>query len=295
MSVALSNQTLILFALYAGVVISFIVSHSRLNLLQALLSVVLLVALGWTLNAINTGSLLFIGLLFTNAALLSNKSQLPSHLQTILGISFLALCLLFALHKIPGFHNSLIFHSARFGHSGLPFLLYANFDKALAALAILICFKDQLKWAISHTDTWQILISLGLFFGVAWYLGAKPDFKFGELTLAFIFFNLFVTCLAEEAFFRLMIQHKLAQYFSPRFSAKLAPLFTVILTALLFMLVHFHTGGDAIKRLGLIFLAGLLYALVYQRSKSLGSAIGLHFSVNLIHFTFFTYPATFSN
>ena len=37
-------------------------------------------------------------------------------------------------------------------------------------------------------------------------------------------------------------------------------------------------------------VAGLLYGLVYNRFRSLEASIILHFSVNLVHFLFFTYP-----
>ena len=135
-----------------------------------------------------------------------------------------------------------------------------------------------------------MLLGLMAFFGICWLIGAKPDLKFGELTFAFFFFNLFVTCVAEEAFFRLVIQEKLAKYLPTRYPSHLA----VFFTALIFMLAHFHTGVDAEKRLALIFLAGFLYGAIYLRSKSLGSAIVSHFAINIIHFSFFTYPATFS-
>ncbi|WP_369820109.1 type II CAAX prenyl endopeptidase Rce1 family protein [Oleiphilus sp. HI0043] len=44
-----------------------------------------------------------------------------------------------------------------------------------------------------------------------------------------------------------------------------------------------------------MFAAGLLYAWSYQRSNSLLLAILLHFSINLIHFSFFVYPASFTH
>ena len=65
---------------------------------------------------------------------------------------------------------------------------------------------------------------------------------------------------------------------------QLSTLATLGLSALIFTAAHFHTGPGAPLRLLLIFLAGILYALVYQLTRSVSLAIVTHFIVNLLQF-----------
>ena len=116
-------------------------------------------------------------------------------------------------------------------------------------------------------------------FGIGLALGIQVDIKFGELTLAFIFFNLMVTCIAEEGFFRLIIQEYLWEKLPTKYAGGIATL----LSATIFTLAHFHVGEGAAERMFLIFLAGLLYAGVYWRSRQYISAVLTHFMLNLIH------------
>lgn len=289
MDIVISTSTGLAFLLYACLVFCLIFSKQDIRNPLATLLLFCLVIVSWFFELINPISLPFISLLYLCAFC---SFKLAATYQQTSRITLFCLTLLsfvFATHHIPGFNNAGLFSSDTFGLSQLPFQLNANLDKALAAIAILLACQDKLKWRISLNDGKFIVVSLVIFFAIATLLGAKTDFKFGELTLAFIFFNLFVTCLAEEAFFRFLIQDKLAKWLPGKFSEILA----VLITAGILMLAHFHTGEGADKRLALIFLAGVLYGAVYLRSKSLGSAILMHFSINIIHFSFFTYPATF--
>lgn len=122
-------------------------------------------------------------------------------------------------------------------------------------------------------------------------LGVQPDPKWGAYVLCFAFFNLFVTCVKEELFFRCILQEGI-QHLCCRFIGhrQLSTLATLGLSALIFTAAHFHTGPGAPLRLLLIFLAGILYALVYQLTRSVSLAIVTHFIVNLLHFSLFTYP-----
>jgi membrane protease YdiL (CAAX protease family) len=290
MEFVISTDTALVFVLYACFILQFIFFSKQQKPTIALLITFGLVLLSWALELISQTSIPFISLLYLSAYCAIDREQIKLIFSRIAFIILAVLSLLFAVHKIPGFHNELIFSNASFGDSELPFQLYANLDKALAAIAILIAFNKYINWKVSRSELKLISLSILVFFSFGWLLGAGLDLKFGELTFVFFFFNLFVTCLAEEAFFRLLIQDKLAKYLPSMYSAYLA----VFFTALIFMLAHFHTGVGAEKRLILIFLAGLLYGAIYLRSKSLGSAIVMHFAINIIHFSFFTYPATFS-
>ncbi|KZY48406.1 CPBP family intramembrane glutamic endopeptidase [Oleiphilus sp. HI0117] len=206
--------------------------------------------------------------------------------------------LMLALHLVPGFTKTTVFGPALLGNSSIPYTLSAHLDKALGAVFILFCFRywvsnrspSNLKNETNIKPELFAKVGFAMFgiFLIGYILGVNTDFKFGQLTFAFIFINLFVTCIAEEAFFRLIIQRFIFLKSSTASAA-------IIGSSLLFTLAHFHTGPGAIERLSLIFAAGLLYAWSYQRSNSLLLAILLHFSINLIHFSFFVYPASFTH
>jgi len=101
-------------------------------------------------------------------------------------------------------------------------------------------------------------------------------------TPTFLLVNLFFTCIAEEAFFRGGIQQGIIQLY-PKL-----PWLAVGVSALLFGLSHL--GGGA-KYAMLATIAGLGYACLYQRSRSIVSVILMHFVFNALHFVFFVYPA----
>jgi uncharacterized protein len=83
--------------------------------------------------------------------------------------------------------------------------------------------------------------------------------------------------VAEEAFFRGLLQHRLP---GPR------PL-AVAASALLFGLVHLPAG---VAYAALATVLGFGCALVYERTRRIETAIAVHFAVNAVHFTGFTYP-----
>ena len=287
MDVSISQGTVLSFSIYAILILSFITTKpsQKMKVSLSLLSLFLLSAASFKL--IELYALPFIIVLFA-AALVHIGSQGAAKKLGLLILSGLAL--VFSLHIIPGFNNELLFSSKYFGESGLPYKLYANLDKALAGFAILIAIGQNLTWRVSLKDTYLILCTTFTFFAICLLLGAKLDPKLGELTLAFIFFNLLVTCIAEEAFFRLVIQNEI-HHLSKGF---MKGWFAAFITAIIFMLAHFHTGVGAEKRLLLIFIAGLFYGGIYLKSKSFGSVVIAHFTINIIYFSFFAFPATFN-
>jgi membrane protease YdiL (CAAX protease family) len=100
--------------------------------------------------------------------------------------------------------------------------------------------------------------------------------------------NLFFTCLSEEAFFRGFIQRELESALQGRaYAAGVA----IAVSAVLFGLAHI-AGGVTYAALGIV--AGLGYALVYHRTKSIEMAMLAHFAVNATHFLLFTYPSLIS-
>ncbi len=224
----------------------------------------------------------------------------------VMSVSIVSLSL--AVHLIPGFHNPTLFGPLLLPGSSLEFTLNANIDKAFAAIMLLTLFAYKLKtlnrdWP-NKRELDLIVTGIGMVVLIALMMGLQPAFKPVEYVWQFLIFNLIVTCVAEEAFFRLCIQDGLnrmlfksnqtapssmRRYLPSRHSA------IVLTTALVFMLAHFHTGEGATERLLLIFFAGLLYASIYQIRRNLIAAILVHSLMNATHFIFFSYPASFSN
>lgn len=276
------------FALYAVIIVILLKPRRTLPLpLTAMLCITLL-AVSWLSNLQDIIATL---ILLTCTTLISQVQSKVNAIKYLAWVALFLTPLLLALHAVPGFTKTTIYGPSTLSDSSIPYTLNANIDKAFGALLILFCFRYSLNYKFEVSTKGIILAKaaagITTLFCLGYLLGIRFDPKFGQLTLAFIFFNLFITCVAEESFFRLLIQ----RYFFLKTSNAL---FAILGSSFLFTLAHFHTGPGAIERLSLIFLAGLLYAWTFQKTNSLLVAILCHFMVNFIHFSLFVYPATFA-
>lgn len=130
------------------------------------------------------------------------------------------------------------------------------------------------------------LVTVVLIIGGAVYLGyIRYDPKWHALAPAWMFGNLVLTCIAEEALFRGFLQHRLAHALRAQ---RYGNVLSVVCIALLFGAAH-AAGGFTFAALAA--LAGLGYGAIYARTQSLSAAILAHFIVNLTHFIGYTYPA----
>ena len=101
----------------------------------------------------------------------------------------------------------------------------------------------------------------------------------------FIISNLFFTCIAEELFFRKLIQDNIKTVF---YKSKYSKLLGITASASVFGIVHLAGG---IRYCLVAFVAGIFYAYIYEKTKKVEAPIFVHFFLNLIHILFFTYPA----
>ena len=164
MDIDISNNTGIVFVIYGYLIIQHIYLGKKQQATQSLLLILGLVVTAWVLEPISHTSIPFIILLFLSAYCSIERNKTNSTFSNMAICFLAALSFLLATHKIPGFHNELIFSSDSFGESALPFYLYANLDKALAALAILVAFKNTITWRVSLADAKLISLSLMVFF-----------------------------------------------------------------------------------------------------------------------------------
>lgn len=221
-------------------------------------------------------------------ALLAFAWLATRHGKTAVRMPFTLLTLLLALalavHAVPGYDNPLLLKDVQLSAASAPYTMYANFDKGVVGLVLLVFFclrAGSLRdFATAMRSQGLVLaVLLVVVLGAGWAIGfVHPDFKLSPFLPLFAVVNLLFVCVAEEAFFRGVIQGQLARYGEP---------LAVAVSGLLFGAAHLG-GGWQIGVLAS--LAGLGYALLYAKTRRIEIPIAAHFLLNLAHFIAFTYP-----
>ncbi|WP_370977881.1 lysostaphin resistance A-like protein [Agaribacterium sp. ZY112] len=233
---------------------------------------------------------LCLALVFYRKALVQ-KSALQS---SALWLTVFIVGLTIGLYRPEGFNYPLVFNVDALHTEGQAFALYLNTAKVLAGIAVLVFLLPiSIKKPSLKTAPWQIILTMlvcALMINtLAWHLlDLQVHTKTLFVILSFLAVNLSVTCLAEEAFMRLLLQGECLRAVSKFTENKLIreglPL---ALCTLIFILTHFPSSLNMLIVFG---LAGFAYGLIYALTKNITYAIGLHFSVNALHFLFLTYP-----
>jgi uncharacterized protein len=191
------------------------------------------------------------------------------------------------------FNNEVVVSMLRITPDAVPFTQFLNFDKGIAG-ALLLLFVVRTAPNFEHfTKSMQIallalfatlllFVPLVLASGHAHFAPKWPDFA-----LTFLFANLFFTVVAEECFFRGVIQEFAHRWIDKRNVNEVWHYVTIAALSLPFALVHVTTSWISFV---LVALAGCSYGYVYLRTRSIESSIFVHFLVNAVHFLFFTYP-----
>lgn len=211
-------------------------------------------------------------------------------LRTLLSGITALLALALALHFVPGFDNPIIVAQVQVSNDAAPFTQYANFDKGAAGLLLLVFFCQR----VTRWDGWRRLAAPTVIAAaataaavliVAWAIGTvRPDPKLPAFALAFLSVNLLFTCVAEEAFFRGLLQERLTRRLAAQPRFRWVP---VAASSALFGAAHF-AGGPTLVLLATI--GGVGYSLVYAVTRRVEAAVLTHFAVNAVHFFGFTYP-----
>lgn len=229
-------------------------------------------------------------------------------IRAISSTAFIVSSLALAVHVVPGFNNLPIVINELITSDAVPYTLYANFDKGMAGLLVCAYFfaKSQTTKTLdttipsttaSNTTTAKIstitmlnqpffiiictvlaTLTVALMIGLVGFSPKVPNFW-----LAFITINLLFTCVAEEAFFRGLLQTKLSQLITVKRLAIFAPL----ITAAVFALAHFIGGWSYVL---VSAVAGFGYSYFFYKTQRLEWAILCHWLVNVSHFFLFTYP-----
>ncbi|MEO6918111.1 MAG: CPBP family intramembrane glutamic endopeptidase [Collimonas sp.] len=228
--------------------------------------------------------------IFCVIAYFASKAEEKSLSRRLLTIAAAIMALAMALHRLPGFNNPVIIANLKLSADAIPFTQYANFDKGTAGLVLLafLCQRASsfTAWRDSLKKTWLVgIVTVIAVLGVATLIGyVKPDFKLSQATVLFLVTNLFFTVVAEEAFFRGLLQDRLASSLA-RF--RYGHLLALLCSALLFGAAHAAGGGTYVL---LATITGLGYAYAYYVTQRVEAPIIIHFAVNAVHFIGFTYP-----
>lgn len=198
------------------------------------------------------------------------------------------------LYRPAGFNYPLIFSVSQLHEGGLPMDLYLNIGKALAGYCIIFFLFSSARRNPGYITSIPrqlllVMVLALLVLGVAVVLlNLQVHIKELNYILAFGVVNLFATCVAEEAFMRLLLQEQLKTFFARKIVNKfLQECLPLLMATIIFVLTHMVHGFEAV----LVFaLAGFTYGLIYTLTRNFFAAIAVHFLVNIIHFSFLTYP-----
>jgi uncharacterized protein len=204
----------------------------------------------------------------------------------------LAAVLTFALgaHRVPGFHNPILFNAIRITADAGPYTFYLNFDKAGAGLLLYALLarratsRSDLRAIASAVLTATPLACLVLAVVgtcIGWF---RFEPKFPVFTGPWMLGNLLFVAVAEDCFCRAFIQEPLHRSLRARAGAFWAP---TLIAAVFFGAIHFAGGWPYVL---LASIGGLANAWSYARSRCVEAGVLVHFLTNSAHFLLFTYP-----
>lgn len=228
------------------------------------------------------GVLLFLLPLFA-AGLYRIAQQKTGWLDVALWLTTLLLGLFIASYRPEGFSYPRVWRFDSLGN----FALYLNTAKAIAGYLVLVwLIRARLAAKCMPLLPSLLVACAGIAIVISAGIGLGLSFtpKLPEGLVYFVLLNLLVTVVAEEAFFRLLLQDRLAQMMgnSPR-----GIVLALVIASVVFALVHTTVIGPAFL---LFLLAGFVYGLVYTLSKRFSMALVVHFGTNLCHFLLLDYP-----
>lgn len=285
MNVALAIQTLAFLTLFGAIAEALFSASSRWSRPLAGISL---------LAAFSTGMVNMVGLPLIGIAVLllagSRTEEGPDWRRTAC-LWLLALWALAAgLHWLPGFAP--LEWSHEFGREGDKLLRW-NYDKGCAGL-LLLWALDLPRNLPQTLQEWRARLNwlpagVALVLALGWLLGiANPQPAWMAGTGAWLVGNLFLTVVAEEVFFRGLLQTKLSLLFGrilnpiPKGASLHTPITpaywpALVATALLFTIAHAGWGWQFAS---IAFVASLFYGHMFGRQASLLWAVLAHFLVN---------------
>lgn len=297
-------------------------AHSRLTVAPWGLGLCAILS-GWGWGWMSVWALPPLGLLA--GAVWGLRRAKTAWVRGVCGCAALVVSLALALHRWPGFASVLWWDAVHLSAQARPVTVAWSMDKPLAGLILWLglwgggvdgahgtpraALADDRTGVDRPTVCLAVGVALATLVGVLALGVLSGGVSWSPRWLAwpqgggvFLLTNLLFTCVAEEAFFRGLVQeglaggwlrgmgHSVGMDLSRRAASGLAcrPWVVWLLTAVVFGLAH--AGGGALWMLW-AGAAGLGYAAVYGLTQRLQASIALHFALNALHFLAFTYPA----
>ena len=228
--------------------------------------------------------------LYSGACLAAVRPQFSAVLRTLAWGTVLFLALALATHQIPWIQNVLVLDSVSVSALAADYTLYWNYDKGFAGVVLYaVCVQPQpgTEWkrAIVATAAVALLamIAVGVPATAAEFVLWDP--KWPGILAVWVPANLFLTCVAEETFFRGLVQRQLGGAFCGRVPAP--ALAALLVAAVAFGVAHVAGGATYVL---LATLAGVGYGAAYHLTGRVEASILVHFTLNLAHLVLFTYP-----
>jgi hypothetical protein len=234
-----------------------------------------------------TGLLVVLGF-FSVAWLYFRQTQWSGIVRSPLFIAMIAYGVAFLYHRLPGFNNLLYLNHFYLSPTSCPYSMYLNFDKVMMGLILystssLYREEKGLNYAAFKNTLATLSLCILVLMPASLLSGyVKFDYKLSEHLLMWSLNNLFFVCLAEEVFFRGVIQKTLMRLSFPYW-------IPLLITSVLFGIFHFQGG---MMYMALAAVAGLFYGYTYYKTGRILCAMLVHFGLNLCHFIFFSYPAS---
>ncbi len=280
------DNTYLGFGLITLALLSLWVDEGRRSALQPwmfLVAAALIHALWY--HYLDPIALPFIALWFCVLYALATAKRAPWVWWLMIALAFALL-----LHIVPGFHRLPNIDGEILTPGALPYTQTLNLDKALVGLGLLALYvpladRAKLPRLVTSAFVWGVgiaivVITLSMMTG---YINFEP--KLLPQLPAWAWCNFFFTCLPEEALMRGVLQQILQTKLQHRPQGNLDAL---LLASIIFGLTHFP-GGPVFMFLSTV--AGLGYGYLYFQTRAIESSIIARFTLNVVHFLFFTYPA----
>ncbi len=228
--------------------------------------------------------------LFAGSCLAAVRRELPTALRALAWSVVVILAVALAVHQVPWIHNVLVLDGVSLSDSAARYTLYWNYDKGFAGVVLYsVCVQPQagVQWRRASLATGAIatvtLVLVGLAATAAGFVAWDP--KWPAILGVWVPANLLLTCVAEETFFRGILQRHLGRFLRGRVPA--AALAALLVGAIAFGVAHFAGGTTYVL---LATLAGVGYGAAYRLTGRVEAGILVHFLLNLSHLVLFTYP-----
>lgn len=232
--------------------------------------------------ALAAGAVTSVGL-FALAALLglawqAHRTSGPSRLALIL--MFAALSVALSVQAVPGV-----------GKVTTPISSF-NVGKVSAGLLLFALLVPRVSCVADVQRLWKPTLAIGVVgtmvtVGAAVTMGyVRFEPKVPPGTLVRLVSNLLFACIAEESFFRGLLQEEMHRAAERSRRSGLHAV-AVAVSAALFGAAHAHGGPHYVL---LATMGGLTNALAYAKARKVEASVSTHFMLNAVHFVFFTNP-----